>query len=111
VKAGRLKALATTGAQRSVLFPELPTIAESGLPGYEADSSHSLFAPHQTPRNVIARLYDEATRALRQNELKERFAVEGVEPVGGTPEQLAATMAADMQKVGKLIKEAGIRTD
>ncbi|HKA45100.1 MAG TPA: tripartite tricarboxylate transporter substrate binding protein [Burkholderiales bacterium] len=111
VKSGRLKALAVTGAERSALFPELPTIAASGLPGYQADTSHGVFAPAGTSRYIIERLNDEIVRLLRQTDTRNRLLNNGVEPVGTTPEQLAAAMTSEMTKMGKVIKEAGIRTD
>lgn len=111
VRAGRLKALAVTSAEPSVLFPELPTIAASGLPGYEAESSHSVFAPAGTPRTIVSLLNEEIVRVLRRADMKERLLNNGVEPIGTTPEQLSATITSEMAKMGKVIKEAGIRTD
>jgi tripartite-type tricarboxylate transporter receptor subunit TctC len=111
VNSGRLKALAVTSAERSALFPALPTVAASGLPGYEADTSHSIFAPAGTSRSIINRLNEEIIRVLQQTDMRERFLNNGVEPVGTTPEQLVLTMTSEMAKMGKVIKEAGIRTD
>ena len=111
LKSGRLRALAVTTARPSSLFANLPTVASSGVPGYEADSTHSLFAPAATPRAVITRLNEETVRALGTAEVRERLLRNGVDPVGSTPEQLAATVQSEMSKIGKVIREVGIRTE
>jgi tripartite-type tricarboxylate transporter receptor subunit TctC len=111
LKSGKLKALAVTTARPSTLFPDLPTVASAGVPGYEADTTHSIFAPAATPRPVITRLNEEIVRALGTADVKEKLLRSGVDPVGTTPEQLAATVQSEMTKIGKVIKEAGIRTD
>ena len=111
VKAGRLKAIAVTGAHRSSALPEVPTVAESGLPGFEAIGVHGLLAPAGTPRRIIDRLNAECVAILRSPEVRAQLASDGAEPVAGTPEQYAAQIAAEMQKWGKLIRERGIRAD
>ena len=111
VKAGRLRALAVTSAQPSALFPELPTISATGLPGYESVSPYGIFAPAKTPAAIIARLNQDIVRILSKPELKESFLNAGVEPVGGSPVQLTEAMKADMARMGKVIKEAGIRDE
>ena len=107
VKAGRLKALAVTSAKASPLLPGLPPVSAT-LPGYEATSPYGIFAPAGTPAAVIGRLNQEIARVLASTEVKERFLSLGVEVVGGSPAELAATVKAEMTKWGALIKEAGI---
>ena len=109
VKAGKLRMLAVGSAERSVLVPGVPTIAESGVPGYEAASINAIFAPAKTPSTVITRLNQEIVRVLAQPEVKERFLSNGVEAVGGTPEQLDQKIRAEIARMGKIIKEGGIR--
>lgn len=109
VKSGSLRALAITSAQPSPLIPELPTMAASGLPGFEAESLYGFFAPANTPATIINRLNQETVRFLTMAETKKRFLNAGLETVGGSPEQLVATVKSDMARWGKLIKDAGIR--
>jgi tripartite-type tricarboxylate transporter receptor subunit TctC len=111
VKAGRLKALAVSTARPSTLAPGLPTITATGLPGYEATSLFGMFAPAHAPAAIIGLLNREIVQVLNRTEVKERLFNSGVEPVGGTPAQLAATMKSEMAKWGKLIKSAGIREE
>lgn len=110
VKSGRLKALVVTSAQPTALFPGVPTIA-STIPGYEAVSYFAVFAPAKTPPAIVAYLNAEINKIVATPGVRERLFGSGVEVVGGTPEQLAQTMAEDMKRMGKLIKEANIRTD
>jgi len=111
LKSGRFRALAITSAQRSPLFPDLPTIAASGLPGYESVARFAVLAPAKTPPAVINRLNLEIVRVLAMADVREKFHNAGIETVGGTPAQLAATMKSDMARLGKLIKAAGIRAE
>ena len=108
IKSGRLRALAVTSAQPSVLFPELPTVAASGLPGYEMGAHNSVFAPAGTPSTIVARLNREIARALTLADIKERFFNAGAETVSTTPEQFRLVVKAELAKFGKLIKDAGI---
>ena len=108
---GRLRALAVTSAEPSVLAPGLPTVASAGLPGYESISIYGLFAPVKTPAAIIRLLNQECARYLRTAEVKERFFKMGVETVGSTPEEFAAAIKSDMTKMAKVIKDAGIRED
>lgn len=110
-KSGRLRALAVTSAQRTVLYPELPTIAESGLPGYEASSAQCLFAPAGTPAALIRQLHRDAVKVLEKPEVRARFLQAGSEVAGTSPEEIAAYIKADTAKMGKLIREAGIRAN
>ncbi len=109
IKSGRLRALAVTSLKPSALAPELPTIAESGLPGYEMVTINGLLAPARTPPALIGRLHSEVVRAMNKPEVRERLFASGVEVVGSTPAELAATMKADSAKISKLIRDAGIR--
>jgi tripartite-type tricarboxylate transporter receptor subunit TctC len=106
VKSGRLRALAVTTAQPSVLAPGLPTMAASGLPGYESVSPFGIFAPAGTPAVIINRLNQEIVRVLITAEVKERLYNVGVEVVGGSPEQLMVTMKSEMAMWGKVIRDA-----
>ena len=111
VKSGRLKALAVTSARPTELAPGLPTMASAGLPGFEAVSVYGMFAPAKTPADIIARLNQESLRVLARADVKERFFSAGVETLGGTPEEFAATMKSDIVRWGKVIRDAGIRED
>lgn len=111
LKSGRVKALAVTSARPSALLPDLPTIADSGLPGYESVSMYGMFVPANTPTALIAKLNEEIVRVLKEPDAKERFFKIGVETVGSSPEQLAAAMKSDMDRMGNLIKDAGIRAN
>jgi len=111
MKTGRLRALAVTSLKASPLLPGLPPIAEAGLPGYELVSIQGIFAPAKTPAAIVQRLNQEIVPYLRRPETKERFMSAGVETVGSTPEELLATVKSEMDRLGKVIKEAGIRMD
>ncbi len=111
VQAGKLKALAVTGARRSQTLPELPTVAESGLPGYEAVGWFGLLAPAATPKATVAKLSAEANRVLAMSEVRERMLVLGAEPAGNTPEEFARFIRGDQAKWSKLMKEAGIQAE
>ena len=111
VKSGRLRALGVSGAQRSAAFPDLPTIASSGLPGYESALNAGVLAPARTPDAIINRLNREIVRALTGPDLKEKFAAIGVEVVASSPEQFAAKIKSEISSMGKVIRDAGIRAD
>jgi tripartite-type tricarboxylate transporter receptor subunit TctC len=109
VRAGRLRPLAVTTRARIPALPDIPTLAEATLPGYEATQWFGFLAPAGTPQAIIDRLHQETVRALRLADVKERFANEGLEVVGSTPEAFAATIASELQKWARLIKVAGIK--
>lgn len=109
--AGRVKLLGVTTAARTSLLPSLPTLSESGIPGYSFDVWYGMFAPLKTPRAIINKLSVEINRGMQQAELRERFTAEGLEVVGGTPEQFEAHFRAEIAKWKKVIQEAGIRAD
>ena len=98
-----------TSPQPSPLLPGLPTVASAGLPGFEAMSIVGLFAPAKTPEVVIARLHQEVVRVLVRAEVKERFLSSGVETVGSTPEEFGTTVKSEMTRLGKVIRDAGIK--
>ena len=111
VKSGKLRGLAVTSPSPSALFPGMPTVAASSLPGFESGTIAGMFAPARTPSSVINRLNQEITRALAQPDIKDRLFTSGAEAVGTTPEQLASTVKTEMMRFGKIIKDAGIRDD
>ena len=111
VRAGKLKALATTGARRSETLPGLPTVAESGLPGYEAVGWFGLLAPAATPKPVVDKLSADANRALTDQEVRSRMQALGADPSGNTPEEFARFIREDQAKWAKLMREAGIKAE
>jgi tripartite-type tricarboxylate transporter receptor subunit TctC len=111
IKTGRLRVLAVTSAEPSALAPGAPTMAASGLPGYVSMATYGVFAPAKTPRPVIKRLHEEVAGVLHRPDVKERFFNAGMETVGGSPEQLAAVIKSDTARLGKLIKDVGIRVN
>ncbi len=109
IQSGRLRALAVTTPQPSALLPGLPTLAASGLPGYEAASIVGAFAPAKTPAAVIGQLNQEFVQVLNRADVKEKFLRVGVETVGSTPDEFGARVKSEMARLGKVIREAGIR--
>lgn len=110
VKAGRLRALAVTSAKPTQLVPGLPTVAQS-LPGYEVASRLAIFAPAGTPGPIVNRLNEEIVKVLNRPEVKEKFHATGIETVGDSPASLAALISAEIDRMGKVIKAAGIRAN
>jgi tripartite-type tricarboxylate transporter receptor subunit TctC len=108
IQQGKLRAVAVTSTKRLPNLPDVPTISESGVPGYESLSWSGIVAPAATPRPVIARLNAAIERILAMDDVKQRFAAMGVEPVGGTPEAFARHVRAESDKWGKLVKSANI---
>jgi tripartite-type tricarboxylate transporter receptor subunit TctC len=111
IKSGKLRALAVTAAKRSAVMPELPTIAESGLPGYEAATWYAVFATGGTPRDIVTLLHGALTKALQTREVRERLLSQGADPSGNTPEQLGAFVKSEMVKWGKVIKTADVQPE
>ena len=111
VKSGRLRALAVTTAVRLPSLPDLPTVAESGLAGYETVTWFGFVVPAATPRDVVARLNSEIGKVLAQNEVRQQFSTQGIEVIGGTPEQFAAYIRAEITKWARVIRESGARAD
>jgi len=111
VKAGRLRALGVTSAARSAAAPELPTLSESGLAGYEISSWFGLFVASSTPDAVVDKLYRETSRVLKSQDVIDRFSKEGAEPVGSTPAQFNTYVRQEYVKYTKVIKDNGIKAD
>jgi len=109
VKSGRVRALATTGATRSPALPDLPTVAEAGVPGYENSSWSAIGAPAGTPKPIIERLNKTFADILKMPDIQQKHADVGAQIVGGTPEQFHAYLKAEVAKFGKLVKAAGIK--
>lgn len=111
IKSGKLKAIGVTSAKRSSILPDVPTIAESGVAGYDISAWFGLVAPARTPSEVVARLHAESVKALASREVRDRFAQLGFEPVGNTPAEFAQLIEADFTRFGKIIRAAGIKGD
>jgi tripartite-type tricarboxylate transporter receptor subunit TctC len=111
VKAGKLKALGVSSVQRASQAPEVPTIAEAGVPGYDTGIWHGFLTTGGTPKEIVAKLNAEIVRALNAPDVKEGFISRGLVPVGNTPAQFDAFIRAEMAKWSKIIKEAGIKAD
>ena len=111
IKGGKVKALAVTSAKRTPLLPNVPTVIESGLPGYEVNTYFGLFAPRGTPREIVQRLQRESATAVQSADVKERFASQGAEPVGGTPEALSALIRTETAKWKRVIEAGQIKLD
>jgi tripartite-type tricarboxylate transporter receptor subunit TctC len=108
VKSGRLRALAVTSSAPSALVPDLPTVAAAGLPGYESVAMTAMFAPAKTPDAIVRRLNQEINVALKKPEVRERLLNQGADAMGGSPEDLTAVMKAEIARMSKIIKDAGL---
>ena len=108
IKAGKLRALGVTGSKRSPALPDVPTIAESGVPGYESLSWSGIAVPAATPREIILRLNREIAAVLMMPDIREKFAQAGADPIGGSPQQFAEHIRGEREKWSKLIRERGI---
>jgi tripartite-type tricarboxylate transporter receptor subunit TctC len=111
IRAGRLRGLGVGTRVRTPLFPEMPTIAEAGVPGYEANNWNGIVVPRKTPRAIIERLHREVHAVLNDSAVKNRFAVQGLEPIGDTPAEFAQYLRHEAAKWGKLVKTAGIKPE
>ena len=111
VRSAKLRALGVTSARRSPMAPDVPTIAEGGVPGYEASSWYGLMFPAKTPPAIIARLHAESVKALNRPDVKERFATTDFHLIGAGPEQFGAHIRSEIAKWGKVVKATGLRTD
>ena len=111
IKSGRLRGLAVTTARRISALPELPTVAEAGVPGYEVVLWHGLVAPKGVPRPIVDRLNREANQVLKAKEMEDLLATDGVAPAGGTPEQFRALIKADIERWRRVVKQANIKVD
>jgi tripartite-type tricarboxylate transporter receptor subunit TctC len=111
IKAGRIKPIAVSILQRSSALPSVPTIDESGVPGYDAATWYGLFAPAGTPKNAVDVVSREVVKIMSVPEIKERFASDGFEPVGNTPEEFAKVLKEELVKWAKVVKMAGIKPE
>jgi tripartite-type tricarboxylate transporter receptor subunit TctC len=111
VQAGKLRALAVTSRKRSSLLTEVPTLAESGLPDYEAGSWYGILAPAGTPRDIVERLNGAVVKAIREPEVSKRLVQEGAEPVGSTPDEFGAHIKSEIARVARVVREAGIKIE
>jgi len=111
IRAGRLRPLGVSSLKRSPAIPEVPTIAESGLDGFEAGSWFGFFAPAKTPREIVTKLHGEIVKAMKPPEVQERLATLGLDPVGNTPAQFSEQIRRDLAKWSKVVKAAGIQPE
>jgi tripartite-type tricarboxylate transporter receptor subunit TctC len=111
IKGGRLRAIGVTGARRSALLPDVPTVAESGVPGYEVTGWYGVFVPAATPRTIVTRLNNEIVRILKLPDVSERFAAEGADLIGNTPAEFAAYIKSEIAKWSRVVKISGARED
>jgi hypothetical protein len=111
VKAGKLRPLGVTTAKRSSALPDMPTIAEAGVPGFDISTWYGLWAPRGTPREILERLAGETAKILRQPDIRERYAGLGAEPFGNSPDEFAAYCRSELAKWARVVKESGARAD
>jgi tripartite-type tricarboxylate transporter receptor subunit TctC len=111
VRAGKLRALAVTGPKRSPVLPDLPTLSEAGLPGFSITSWFALFAPAGTPSKILLRLNKEAGKAIASQDLRQQWLAQGIEPAGGTAEQLAEFRRIEAPKWAKIVRDTGARVE
>jgi len=111
VRSGQLRALAVTASRRSAALPDVPTVAESGFPGFEVNSWYGVLAPAGTPPEIVGRLHDELVRILALPDVAELLVRQGMAPVGNTPEQFAAEISADVERWARLVREGRIRAE
>jgi tripartite-type tricarboxylate transporter receptor subunit TctC len=111
LKSGKARALAVTGGKRSKLMPDLPTVAESGYPGFESTNWFGFFAPAGTPKEIIAKLHAASVKALSASALQERFAQQGAEVVANSPEEAAAMLKSDIAKWAEVARKSGAKID
>jgi tripartite-type tricarboxylate transporter receptor subunit TctC len=111
VRSGRLRALAVTSAQRTAAAPDIPTVAEAALPGYEAVQWYGVLAPAKTPQDIVARLHADLADVLHQPEVKARFLEDGADAVGNTPDDFKRFIATETVKWAQVAREAGIKPE
>lgn len=111
IKSGRLKALGTSGTKRAAALPDVPTIAESGIPGFSVDNWYGVVGPAGMPKEAIARLNAELVKVLASPDLRERFTADGSEAISSTPEQFGTFIRDEVQKWGKVVREAKVKVD
>jgi tripartite-type tricarboxylate transporter receptor subunit TctC len=111
IKSGRVRVLAVTSAQRSPAMPDVPTIAEAGVPGYESGVWYALLAPKGTPAPIVKKLHDESVALVKGPEMRERFAADGIKPIGSAPEELTAYIKSERVKWADVVKRSGATVD
>jgi tripartite-type tricarboxylate transporter receptor subunit TctC len=108
VQAGKLRALAVSGEKRLALIPGVPTVAEAAAPGYQAGSWYGILAPAGTAPEIVRKLNGEIVKAIEQPDVKKAFALEGAEPIGSSPQEFAAHIRAELDRLGKVARDAKI---
>jgi tripartite-type tricarboxylate transporter receptor subunit TctC len=111
IKAGRLRPLANTDRKRSAVLPDVPTMVEAGVRGFELTSWYGVLVPAATPKDIVVRLNTEISRVLEMKDIRERLAALGAQPIGGSPEQFGAFIASEVAKFAKVAKAANIQVD
>jgi tripartite-type tricarboxylate transporter receptor subunit TctC len=111
IKSGKLKTLAVTSEKRSVVLPNLPTIAESGMPGYSASTWYGIYAPKGTPTDIVHKIHEATVEVLKIPELREQLIQRGFEPIGNSPDQFASFISSEITKWAKVVKIAGIEPE
>jgi tripartite-type tricarboxylate transporter receptor subunit TctC len=111
VRSGRLRALAVTTPRRIAAAPDVPTVAESGYPGYEVTNWHGLVGPRGMPREIVDRLNKEANEALKSADVEKILASDGLTAAGGTPGQFEALLASEVARWGKVVRQAGVKIE
>lgn len=111
IRAGRMRALAAAGARRSPALPDVPTMSEAALPGFEASTWYAILTPAGVPKDVIAKLNSAFVQVLRAPEMQERLGAQGIESIGTTPAELAAHLRSELPKWAKVVKAAGVRVE
>ncbi|MGZ5138195.1 MAG: tripartite tricarboxylate transporter substrate-binding protein, partial [Burkholderiales bacterium] len=111
VRSGKLRALGVTSKERSTVVPDVPTIAESGLPGYEATTWYGMLAPAKTRTLIITKLHDQMIEVLKLPDIREKLLAQGLEPVGNRPDQFAAIISMELVKWSKVVAAAGVKAE
>jgi tripartite-type tricarboxylate transporter receptor subunit TctC len=111
VKAGKLRALGVTSAKKWSILPDLPSIAEAGLPGYESTVWHGVIVPAATPAGIVNKLYQDISSVLQNDEVRQQFAAQWTEPLGTTPENFAQFLKAEVESYAKVVKSAGLQAE
>jgi len=111
IKSGKLRAIAVTSGRRALAMPELPTVAEAGVPGYEVTSWNGMLAPAGTPADIVARLNTEFNKIIATPAMRQKMLDNGYEPMGGPPEKFGAKIRAEIAKWAPVVKAAGVRVD
>ena len=111
IRAGRVQVLGISSSKRSSQLPDVPTISEAGVPGYEAENWFGLFAPARTPQRIVARLNEAVVKIVRSSEIQAQFTALGADAVGNSPEEFAAFVRRDMERYARVVKLSGAKLD